>query len=379
MKFLHLSDLHLGKKVNEFSMLEDQKYILNQIIETIKIEKPDGVIIAGDVYDKTVPDIGAINLLDSFLTELAKLQVSVYLISGNHDNSERLSFGSDLFKLANVHIAQSYNGFVECIKTFDEFGEIYIYLLPYIKPSLARACYPSVKIENFNDALKAVLDDTEVNTNKRNVIVAHQFITGGETSDSEELYVGGIENVSSTIFDDFDYVALGHLHAPQSVSRESLRYGGSPLKYSISEKNQRKYLTFIDLKEKGDVSISKIDLKPLRDFREIRGTYKEVMSKEFYEGTNTDDYIHIILTDEIDEVNALGKLRTVYPNLIKLEYDNQRTRAMGNVSFIENANLKTPFELISELYEKQNGIKMSDEQIDFVNNLFDQIKSGEIR
>lgn len=360
MKIIHLADLHLGKRVNEFSMCEDQKYIINQILEIIDEKKPDCIIIAGDVYDKSVPPVEAVELLDYFLIQLSNRKLPVFIISGNHDSPERLAFGSSLMESSQVFVSPAYDGTVKKITLNDEFGAVNFYLLPFIKPTTVRQFFPEEKIEDYNDAVKAALKNLSLNKKERNVLVAHQFVTGAQTCDSEEKFVGGMDNVSAELFFDFDYTALGHIHGPQKIIRENIRYSGTPLKYSFSECKHKKSVLFIELKEKENFSYECIPLKPLHDMREIKGTYDQIMLKKNYENTNTEDYVHITLTDEEDIPEVFSKLRTVYKNLMKIDYDNLRTQSYKNISenIVETAS---PLALFENFYELQNNSKLDEE------------------
>lgn len=373
MKFFHLSDLHLGKRVNEFSLLEDQRDILQKIIVLAKENKPDAVLIAGDVYDKSMPIVEAVQLLDRFLVWLNELGIAVCIVSGNHDNAERVAFGAELLKNSSVHIVQSYNGKIAPLTLADRYGDINIWMLPYLKPSLVRKHFPDKNIITYSDAISAALSHAALDTSARNVLIAHQFVTGAITSESEEISVGGSENVDGSIFDEFDYVALGHIHRPQPIGRETLRYSGTPLKYSFSEASHTKSVTVVDMADKGKITITELPLVPLRDMREIRGTYNEIMNRNSYHSTNTEDYVHIVLTDEQDEPDAMAKLRNVYPNLMRLEYDNRRTQAMSSLETAASTEQKTPAQLFGELFETQNGRPMSEEQSKYVTNFFDDI------
>lgn len=377
MKLLHLSDLHLGKRVNEFSMLEDQRYILHKLNELAVKENVDGVLLAGDLYDKPVPPGEAVSLLDSFLTELSHEKIPVFAISGNHDSPERLNFGARLMEKEGVHLASVYCGAEEPVVLQDEHGPVRMYLLPYLKPALLRHVYPEAEVTSYEQAVAYAISKWTIDPAVRNVLVAHQFVAGGVACESEELSVGGLDQVSEEVFASFDYVALGHLHGPQIIRRETLRYCGSPLKYSFSECRREKSACLVTLGEKGSVSVQTIPLQPLRDLREIRGTYDQVTDKSFYEGTNTEDYLHIILTDEEDVPEAIGRLRAVYPNLMKLTYDNQRTRSKQEILGAERPEEKTPLELFRDFYQLQNNQPMSQEQEDFLTELIERIWEGE--
>ena len=373
MKLIHLSDLHLGKRVNEFSMLEDQKYILLQILNMIDEEKPDGVIIAGDVYDRTVPPIEAVTLFDDFLYKLAKRKLQVYVISGNHDSAERIAFGNRLMNMSGIYVSPVYDGKVTPITFEDAYGKVHIYMLPFIKPIHVKKAYPEAEIESYTDAVRVAIEHMEVNPWERNLIITHQFVTGADRSDSEDVSVGGTDNVDVSVFDTFDYVALGHIHGPQKMTRETVRYCGTPLKYSFSEAGHKKSVTVVEVKEKGNIEICTKELIPMRDMREIKGLYDDIMNKENYENTNTEDYMHITLTDEEDIPFAIEKLRVVYPNLMKLDYDNTRTRTSAFINVTEKVEQKTPLELFAEFYELQNNQEMSEEQAEYMMEKIEEI------
>lgn len=374
MKFLHLADLHLGKRVNGFSMLEDQAHILRQILAILDDEQPDGVLIAGDVYDKSVPSVEAVELLDGFLTELRARGVPVLLISGNHDSPERLAFGGRVMDSCGIHISPVYDGALAPVTLHDEFGPVHVWLLPFVKPAHVRRWFPDADIESYTDAVAEAVAHMDIDTAARNVLVTHQFVTGGTRSGSEELSVGGTDNVDSGVFALFDYVALGHLHGAQHIGRETIRYAGSPLKYSFSEARQHKSVTVVTLGEKGDVQVRTVALTPLRELREIRGSYDELTARSFYEHTTyRSDYLHLILTDEQDVFDAMSRLRTIYPYLMTLDYDNARTRAAGGMSVPAETERRTPLELFEALYKRQNHQPMSEVQRAYIAQLMEQI------
>ena len=373
MKFIHTSDLHLGKRVNEYSMLEDQKYILDRILCVIDEEAPCSLIIAGDVYDKSVPAAEAVGLFDAFLTSLAARGVETFIISGNHDSPERMAFGAHLLSNSGIHLSPVWDGEVRPISLEDEYGTLNVYLLPFIKPAHVRR-YRGEGIESYTDAMRAAVERMQVDPSVRNVLVTHQFVTGASRTESEECSVGGTDNVDVSVFDAFDYVALGHIHRPQSCGSERVRYSGTPLKYSFSEAREEKSLTVLEFGNKGDVSLRTIALYPLRDLVELRGTYEELMRRSFYEGTTyPDDYVHITLTDEQDIPDAIGKLRTVYRHLMKLDYDNARTRRVAIIEGDADVEAKSPLELFADFYELQNNQPMTAEQSAFAQNLMQQI------
>ena len=373
MKIMHLSDLHIGKKVNEYSMLQDQIYILKEILRIIDNEKVETVIIAGDVYDRSLPPNEALELFDEFLYQLSGRNVNVFVISGNHDSPERISYGGRMMTENKIFLSPVYDGNVKPITLNDDYGEVNFYLLPFVRPADIRRYFPDENIENYTDAVKVAIDNMNVDFSERNILVTHQFVTGAELSESEDIMVGGTDNVSGEVFDGFDYVALGHIHREQTVGKDNIRYCGTPLKYSFSEAKNIKSVTILDFNDKGNIEYSKIPLTPLRDMREIRGTYYELTLKSNYGSTNTEDYLHITLTDEEDIPDAIGKLRSIYPNIMKLDYDNLRTRGSGTVDAIENIESKSPFELFADLFKQQNNQDMSEEQEEIMRNLIDKI------
>ena len=375
MKFIHLSDLHLGKRVNEFSMLEAQEYILTKIINIIDEQKPNGIIIAGDVYDKSVPSAEAVELFDDFLVRLSKRDLKVFVISGNHDSAERIAFGGRLMDKSGIFMSPVYNGEVEPIVLSDEFGEINVYMLPFVKPSNVRRFFPDSEILSYTDAVKVAVDAMNIDPSKRNILITHQFVTGAERTESEDVSVGGSDNVDASVFAAFDYVALGHIHRGQKCGGgDFIRYSGTPLKYSFSEANDKKSVTVVDIKAKGDVSLEYVPLVPKRDMVEIKGTYEELTLKSFWENTTYhEDYMHITLTDEEDIPDVLTKLRVIYKNIMKLDYDNKRTRTMNEISGAGNVKEKSAYEHFNDFYELQNGQPLSEEQSAFLNDNITQI------
>ncbi len=362
MKLLHLSDLHLGKRVNEFSMLEDQKYILNQILQIVINEQVNTVLIAGDVYDKSVPSAQAVTLFDDFLTRLEALECTVLLIAGNHDSPERLAFGAHLLQKSRVYLSPVFDGRLTCCTLNDEYGELDVWLMPFLKPSVVRPFYPEDTMESYQDAAAVVLRSNPPHQGRRSILVAHQFVTGAKTGGSEELSVGGAENIDAALFAAYDYVALGHIHSPQRVGRETVRYCGSPLKYSLSEARGTKSVTLITFNQPGEIDIKLCPLTPLHDLRTIRGTYDEVTARTFYEGTATDDYLHITLTDETEVLDAVGKLRSIYPNVMRVDYDNTRTRAGASMPEATVQDEATPMELFCRFFEWQNEKPLTERQ-----------------
>lgn len=374
MKFIHLSDFHLGKRVNEYSMIEDQKYVLNQIINIIDEEKIEGVIIAGDIYDKSIPSTEAVQLFDDFLVRLSNRNLKVFVISGNHDSPERIAFGNRLMHGSGIYMSPVFNGNIMPVKLEDDFGKLNIWMIPFIKPVHVRKFTDDMGIITYTDAMMFVIKKLNIDKTERNIMITHQFVTGALRTDSEEISVGGSDNVNVSVFDVFDYTALGHIHRPQNCKSEKVRYCGTPLKYSFSESNDKKSVTVVELKEKGNLNIKTIPLIPMRDMVELKGKYKDLMFHEFYANTSySDDYIHITLTDEEDIPNAVNKLRTVYHNLMKLDYDNMRTRNINYINVEENMKKKTPFEHFSKFYEVQNNSSMNDEQCVLIKNLIAEV------
>lgn len=373
MKFIHISDLHLGKRLHETSLIEDQQAILNQIINIIDIEEPNGVLIAGDIYDKSMPSAEAVALFDFFISELAKRRLQVFIISGNHDSAERIAFGSKIMDATGIHLSPVYNGEIIPTTLKDEYGDVNVYMLPFIKPSHVRRFYENEEINSYTDAVKIAINKMDVDNTKRNVLITHQFVTGATRSESEES-VGGTDNVDASVFEDFDYVALGHLHGPQFCGNRKIRYSGTPLKYSFAESTDTKSVTILTINKKGEnAEVKTIDLKPLRDMRKIRGTFDDLINV----AGRTEDYVQITLTDEDDIPNAMSRLQTVYKNALDLKYDNTRTRANATILSAENVENKTTFELFSEFFVDRNNAEMSDIQKEYIKTLIEKIEEEE--
>ncbi|MDO5382001.1 MAG: exonuclease SbcCD subunit D [Eubacteriales bacterium] len=374
MKLMHISDLHLGKRIFEYSMIEDQKYILKQIVGIVESEKTDGVIIAGDVYDKPIPSVEAVELLDDFLRSLVKKNQKIFIISGNHDSAERISFASSILKESGVFVSPVFDGNIRPVNMKDEQGECNIYMLPFVKPSTVRNVYENAEVVDYTDAIKCVIEHMDIDKSKNNILVMHQFVTGATICDSEEKSIGGLDDVSGEILKDFEYVALGHIHGPQKVGSDNIRYCGTPLKYSFSEVKHKKSVTILDIKEKGNINIDTVPLIPRKDMYEIRGTYDEITSRQFYEGKDfKEGYLQITLTDEEDIPGAISKLRCIYPYIMKLNYDNTRTKTSGEIDGSENVQEKTPIELFSELYVLQNGMELTEDQKNYMKDMIEEI------
>lgn len=372
MRLIHLSDLHIGKRVNEFSMIEDQKYILTRILNIIDEEKPDAVIIAGDVYDKSAPSEEAVSLFNDFMTRLSKKQIQVFIISGNHDSAVKLSFASEIIDRSGIHFSPVYDGKIKAFEIGNKDERAVIHMLPFIKPAIVRNIFPDEEINDYTDAVRVAIEHMNIDDKVCNILVAHQFVTGASRSESEEISVGGLDNVNASVFDAFDYVALGHIHGPQHIGRDNVRYCGTPLKYSFSESGHNKSVTVVDINRDNAVDIRTVPLIPLHDMRCIKGTYEELTNKKNYENTAVEDYLQITLTDEEDILDAMGKLRIIYPNLMVLRYDNKRTRENNVINSVEGEN-RSPLELFEEFYELQNNQPMSDEQRSFMTELITDI------
>lgn len=376
MKLFHLSDLHIGKRVNEFSMIEDQKYILKRILDLAEEEKPDGIILAGDIYDKQIPSAEAVQVFDEFITRLAGRAIPVFIISGNHDSAERLAFGGRLLNSRGIYLSPVYDGSVTKIPLKDQYGTVWIHLLPFIRPSTVRHVFENEAdlVTDVQTAAETVIRHMEIDLKDRNILVAHQFVTGASRCESEDVQVGGLDNIDAAVFTPFDYTALGHIHSPQNVGTDRVRYCGTPLKYSFSEVDQEKSIAVVELEKKGTVRTSLLPLKPLRDMRKLRGTYLELTDRSFYRDMNREDYIQVTLTDEDDVPDGLQKLRVIYPNIMQLLYDNQRTKTTQEVDAAQAVEKKTEIELFYEFYELQNNQPMTKQQKDFAEQLIREIK-----
>ena len=374
MKLLHLADLHIGKYYNELSLIDDQGYILGDISFIVWKEKPDCVLIAGDVYDKAVPSAEAVKLFSKFLTQIVYFGAKVFIVSGNHDSPERLSFGSELMSGSGVYISPVYSGSVTPVTLEDEYGKVNFYLLPFIKPATVRRFFEGEQIDTYTQAVAAAVKAMNVDETERNVIVAHQFVTGSKQSGSEEFSVGDVGNVDVDVFAPFDYVALGHIHGSQNVGSKRIRYCGTPLKYSLSEKDGRKSVTIVELGQKGSLNLRVIPLEPLHDVVEIKGTYEVITKKSFYNGTNLkDSFVHAVLTDEEEVPDVFAKLRIIYPYLMSVKYDNTRTRASAGTELVADVKSRTPIELFSDFFERQNNKPLTDEQRQTVRDIIEKL------
>ena len=380
MKFLHLSDLHIGKTVNGFSMLEEQQHAFGQIIRYIDSEKPDAVLIAGDVYDRAVPSVEAVRLFDDFLTDLATKEVTVILISGNHDSPERLNYASRLLSQRKLHLCGVFDGVLHSVTLSDAHGNVTFWMLPFIKPSGIRGLFADREIESYTDAINAVLESADIDYSKRNILLSHQFYTAaGATpirSESEIDPVGGLDAVDAELLARFDYVALGHLHGSQGVGGNA-RYAGSPVKYSFSEWKQIKTVMLVQIEEKGSVTVTALPLTPLRDMREIKGSLEQLLSDEVSAQGNKEDYLRVILTDEDEIIDPMGKIRSVYPNVMALDFENSHTHIDVSGTSLNTDQLEklSPYDLFSEFFLGMSGGVMSEEQVQIVRELLE--KEGE--
>lgn len=377
MKILHLADLHLGKRVNEMSMIEDQKYILDQIITLIKEESVEIVLLCGDIYDKSIPTIEAIHLLDEFLDQLSKMAIKVLMISGNHDSIDRLSFGKSLFTRSNLYIASQFENEIEKITVKENGITVNFYMLPFVKSAYISHIF-QLQTDSYEECFRYLIEHTKIDEEETNILLSHQFVTANkknpELSDSETSSLGGIDNIDFHIFDPFDYVALGHIHKPQAMGREMVRYAGSILKYSFSEIHMDKKATILTIDAKKEISLSFHPLKPLRDMREIECSLEELLKKQCEIG-NQEDYMHVILTDEEQILDAIGKVRAIYPNVMQISFKNRR-----HMKQLESAQIKedqisdqSPAELFEQFYKMQNHIDLDEKRLQLVLSVFEEV------
>ncbi len=377
MKLMHISDLHIGKRLNEVNLLDDQAYILGEIISMAVRIKPEGILIAGDVYDKAMPSAEAVRLFDIFLSQIAELGIPCFVISGNHDSAERIAFGASIMSKKGIHMSKVFDGQIDPVVLTDVYGDVNVFMLPFIKPVHVKQLYQDIEIESYQDALDCVVKHIEIDTTRRNILVMHQFITAMNTeverSDSESISVGGSDNIDVSVFEAFDYVALGHIHKPQRIGRDTVRYCGSPLKYSFSEVQHVKSVTVIELKEKGNIVIETLPLIPKRDLRKIKGTIEALLTYENYKDTQLDDYIHVTLTDEEEIIDAIGRMRQIYPNIMMIEFENNRNQTVNSKSGAESLDDKTDLELFAEFYALQNNEALSAEKLAIVSELLEKI------
>lgn len=365
MKIMHLSDLHLGKRVNDFSMIDDQKYILKQISTIVMEENIDVVMLCGDIYDKSIPSVEAIALFDDFLCELHRLHTTVLIISGNHDSPQRLAFGSRFFQSSQIYVSSQFEGSIEQVTWKEDWGEVVFYLLPFVKPVYVNHLL-NVQTNSYEECMKYLLSQTKMDLAKTNILLAHQFVSvnqkGPECSDSETASLGGIEQMDYHLFDAFDYVALGHIHKPQAMGREMVRYCGSLLKYSFSEANRSKSVPILEIQGPKQIKLSFQELRPLHDMREITCSMEALLKRQVELG-NGQDYMHVILTDEEEIIDAIGKVRTIFPNVMQITLQNRRYAMQQQTKINEEELLQqTPLALFAQFYERQNNINLSDAQ-----------------
>lgn len=380
MKVLHLADLHLGKILQEQSFLEDQKYMLKNIIKKIEEENIEIILISGDIYDRSIPTTEAVDLLDEFLNTLIKqMKKKVFIISGNHDSKERLGFGNKIFEDEGLYISSKYDGKIKKVELQDEYGKFNIYMLPFVKPIEVKKYFEDEQF-GYDEMIKKIIEKEEINIKERNIILTHQFVTSRgenvERTESEVLSLGGTDNVDISNYDKFDYVAIGHVHRPQRIGRETARYAGTILKYSFSEVNHKKTMPILNFKEKGNIDIKLEELNPLRDMREIKGPIEELLKKENYEGTNTDDYIRAIITNEEPLYDAIGQIRNIYPNVLKLEIQNSKSNLEIQQDNLKEIKNRSEIELFNEFYKFQNNIELNDEQREYVEQIIKEVKEN---
>ena len=381
MKFFHISDLHIGKKLREVDISKDQEHILNEIIKLADKERPDAFLIAGDIYDRSVPSANAINLFDDFITELESRNIKVFIISGNHDSPERIQFANKILEKSGVYIAGTFDGKLKSLVLEDKYGPINIYMLPFIKPSIVSNFFEDEIVDSYEKAASLVISKEDIDPNQRNVLLAHQFVTNNgqepEQSESESIRVGGLDNIDVSIFDKFDYVALGHIHRPQKVGRDTVRYCGTPLKYSFSEHNHKKSVTMLDFNEKNDITINKLPLYPLKDMRIIKDTLNNLLNSEEYT-KYSDDYIYAIVTDEEELFDPIGQLRNIYKKILLLEIENTRSQYIENdLIFSTQIKEKDPFLLFQEFYFSQNNVDISPSQEKILLEILNDLGGGE--
>lgn len=376
MKILHTSDLHIGKRANEYALLEEQEFVLKQIIDIAQSEKPDAIILAGDIYDKSIPSAEAVSLFDDFLVNLAKLGKDIFIISGNHDSAERIAFASRIMEASKIHLSPVFNGKIAPIILNDGETELAVYMLPFIKPTIVQHfADEGTEIKTYDEAMRYVISQMGIDKTRRNVLVTHQFITNAERTESEDVMVGGLDNIDASAFDSFDYVALGHLHRPQSCGKETIRYSGSPLKYSFSEVNDKKSVTIIEINGEETPIITERPLTPIHEWFDLRGSYDELTAKTFYDGKGYQEaFVRITLTDEDDIPDGMRKLKSIYHRLMELRYDNKRTRAgMTSIGKPMDVEALQPDKLFGDLFEKQNGQALSEEQKRYMNETIETI------
>ena len=366
MIFAHISDLHLAKRVNGYSMLEDQQHILSEIMDILTLNAAEALLIAGDIYDKAQPPAEAVRMFDDFIYNLHDREIKVFAISGNHDSADRIAYGARLFENNGVYVSPAFDGSIKSVLLSDDYGPIKVYLIPYLRPSEVKRFFPDCEINGSEAAVKTVIDNENIDRSIRNIAVSHQFVTGAATCESEEMTIGGQENISAEVFNMFDYTALGHIHGPQNIIENKIRYSGTPLKYSFSEANHKKSVTIVDIGKKGEVKTKTCPLTPLRDMRVLKGGFEE-LSKGFSE-----DYIHVILTEKTPIPDAFRRLMLYYPNIMKLTYENIQSASFFNMG--DMAKKRGDYELVNDFFYEMNGKKMSEKQSDYIKKTLTELR-----
>lgn len=371
MRFLHVSDLHIGKKLSQLSLAEDQQYILDQIVELAK--RADCVLIAGDVFNRAQPSQESLSMAGRFFENLAQTHVPVAVIAGNHDSAELIGYCANVLRLGGIHAAGTYEGALEKITLSDEFGEVDVWMMPFLRPANVRPHHPEAEIDGYPAAIRCVLENAPIDKTRRNVLVAHQYVAGAALCDSEELIVGGVDQIPASLFEGFDYVALGHLHTPQQVGANYVRYSGSPLAYSLSEVRGEggKCALMVEMDARGDVQVEKCELKPLRALRAVQGEFREIIAMPYSE-----DYVAVTLTDTVPPMDAMGALRITFPNILSLQWAG----VVGEVEEIpvENVENVAPAEHFAQFYRQQNGGReLTEAHRQVVQALFEEITGAE--
>lgn len=369
MRFLHLADLHLGRVLNNYNMLEDQRYTLNALVKTVSEQKIDAVLIAGDVYQKASPPAEAMTLFSDFLCKLHELNVKVFIISGNHDSAERVSYLAPFMARDGIFVTDTFSGKLQTVTLTDGYGPVHIHMLPFIRPVSVRP-FTEKKINDYTDAVRAVIEASEMDRSERNILIAHQYVTGAVLSDSEERVVGGLDNVDGSVFEGFDYVALGHLHTPQRVGRDTVRYSGSLLKNSFSEVGHVKKAVCIEMREKGETELSFIPVPVAREMREIKMPLSEVLAQPYSE-----DLMRVILTDEDVPPDARVTVTTVFPYLLSFGVCNSKTTEETGVDAGEILRTNTVEELFSDFYAMQNnGVRPGEEHLKVLRSILEDLE-----
>lgn len=376
MKFFHLSDLHIGKQLHFYSMREEQRAVLKEIVQYAKEEKPAAIVIAGDVYDKSVPSAEAVAVFDEFVRDLSELSIKILVISGNHDSPERLEFASSFLEKGDLYIAGlppvKETDHIKKVTCEDEFGDVCFWLLPFLKPAYVRGVFPEEETLSYTEAVKKLIKREQIDKEIRNVLISHQFFTAAghepSRSDSETVYVGGAGNVDISAIMDFDYGAMGHIHKAQKVGEDRFRYCGTPLKYSAGESRDKKSLTVVTLGKKGEKpEIKELPLHPLRDVQQYKGKFEELME------LGTDDYVSLTLTDEKMPYQPRERLEKVFPNILELKVENTRTeRELSGLS--GEFRISDPYSLFKQFYEEIHGISMTEKEQGIVKEILEQVQ-----